>query len=214
MSDDGNMAFCRIALLLLLILVSDVEGQTNGQVQAYRSIDSKTCGQIIDLVFPPMKPISRDVVFTISVRAFPAFDPASQLLITYFTKRPPLVDYAVADKQICEAANHGVGKVDPVAVARGISVRHQVPNVSRARVLEWQQGLFQSLEASLPGFRRETEELERSGTVTVGLDNTSYEIGYAQASFHGGFDLSRQDPAIAEWAKAVSDEVRSYRSGR
>jgi hypothetical protein len=175
-------------------------------------LDSEVYDQALNLLFPPPPAIEKGVIFTMRLRFIPAFEPESQLVVVLFADKPPFVEYLAAEKQLYGTADEmiraGVAP-EPSVIAKKITVVRRTLNIAPSRVLAWQEGMFQSLAATLPALRGETQELYQRGSGTLVLDGTSYDVGYSQgfADFHGRFNQSVSGPAIAKWAESVRAEI-------
>lgn len=204
-----GLALSRFALVTVVLSIPAIDGQP---LISYHPLDSEVYDQALNLIFPPSPAIEKGVVFTITVRFLPAFEPESQLVVILFADKPPSVEYIVAEKQLYRTADEmiraGVGP-EPNAIAKKIAITRRTFNIVPSRILAWQEGMFQSLAATLPSLRRETQELYQRGSGMLVLDGTSYEVGYSQgfADFHGRFDQSAQGPPISKWAESVRAEI-------
>jgi hypothetical protein len=206
----------RLALIASLQYVPAIAAQSPGDEgklsETYRAVDQGAYDQVLNLIFPRAPAVEKDVIFTMTLRFIPAFDPESQVSVTFFAKKAPFVDYTVAKKQVYATANEMIragGKPQPDTIARSIPVRHGVFKIPSSRVLAWQRAMFQNLGATLLPLRRETQDLYRHGTAHLVLDGTIYEVGYAQGSaeFHDRFNQATHGPAIAKWAESVRMEI-------
>jgi hypothetical protein len=196
----------------LVAVVQVIPAMVAQPLVSYHPLDPEVYDQPLNLLFPPAPAIEKGIIFTMTVRFLPAFEPESQLVVILFADKPPSVEYVVAEKQLYGTADEMIRagvEHEPNAIAKKIPITRRTFKTVPSRILAWQAGMFQSLAATLPSLRRDTEELYQRGSEIVVLDATRYDIGYSQgfADFHGKFDQTASGPAIAKWAESVRAEI-------
>jgi hypothetical protein len=118
------------AVLIWLGTVFNAQGQA--PITQFFSLDQEVYDRVLDLIFPAPSQIRKPVIFTMSVRFIPAFDPESQILVTLVQGKPPSVIYAVADRNVFFSAkpvDKPVMSSDEAAItgiARNINVKSKV----------------------------------------------------------------------------------------
>jgi hypothetical protein len=191
----------------------------------YTFLDQEAYDRVLDLIFPAPPEISKDIMFTMSVRFLPSSRPESQILVTLFQGKLPSVTYTVADKLVFASAYRRVEPGDKLRImpsdeaeiariAKGIAVASKVVEIDPERVLGWQQGMFRSLGDSFLSLRRGTEDLYRKGTLNLLLDGPMYEVRYTQryGEFFGRFTQTVEGLAVAKWAELLRSEAESAKA--
>ena len=79
-------------------------------------------------------------------------------------------------------------------MAKLIKARRRSVEVTDSQVRQWHTGFFESFDGSFKAFRKESEELDKAGTIEVVLDGTFYDLWYSQAVSEMSFSL-----AVSKW---------------
>ena len=152
--------------------------------QSYRSLDSENYDKVLNLLFPHPPDISRDVIFSLTVRFLPSFGNESQVTAALLDGNRALVEYAAAKNNIyytCEEILRGGGSAQPDLLASKIAPPiHRSLSVAPQRLIAWQA-----------------------------LDGTICEIWYKQglSEFHWSIAQSATGPATGKWAEDLRREL-------
>jgi len=216
--NGGRRGWTALVIVMIAIIghgssaVCQVAQETANPRTSYHPLDQKTYDQVLDLVFPAMPPVTKDIIFAIRIRYTPSFEPESQVLITFFQDKPSSVDYVEALKSIYWAGDDVARRgdaPDPIAIAKSVSVRRDVREISGDAAIRWQQAMIEKLDGTLLHLPDETEKLYKRETIEITLDGTGYEISYAQRGvyFRSRFEQTPTGSAIAKWAEDLRMEI-------
>lgn len=214
------------ALLVVLIPVFQVTGAYSqsrsslqeGRLKSYKVVSSETYNRVLDILFP------RDdsAIFAIVLRFEPSFQPESQIIIRRGLDKAEVIEYTSLSGNIYKKLNDVIaqgGKEDAVEMAKLIKVRKRSVEVPHAQVKQWHTSFLVSISESLNGFKEKSEEYD-TGTSTIALDGTFYDLWYKQISNEMSFRLYDQavevprleaDFKLVQWMNAVRREVEKLK---
>jgi hypothetical protein len=173
----------------------------------------------LDLVFSPVTQPPRDLVFAITLRFRPAFEPESQVIIRQGRGQTADVEYLAARRKVSTTVDELLRtkpEAQPGELARAVRVQRRIFKLPAARAFALQAGLFASLNETMSALRAAGQTRHRSGVVSVTLDGESYDLWYEQGltKFSGSFSASEADlvtapnaVGIGQWARALHDEM-------
>lgn len=172
----------------------------------------------MDILFPRDGP----AIFAIVLRFEPNFQPESQIIIRRELDKAEVVEYTSLSGNIYGKLNDVIaqgGKEDAVEMAKLIKVRKRSIEVPYAQVKQWHSGFLLSIKESLNGFKERIEEYD-TGTTTIALDGTFYDLWYKQISNEMSFRVYDQavevrrltgDFKLVQWMNAVRREVEKLK---
>jgi len=178
------------------------------------TIDHEEYDQVLDRLFPVVSTRGPDIVFTLSLRITPAFDPESQIDIVLRRGQKSTVQYSRVGQNIFSTCNkllETTGEHQPRALAEKFRVNRKVLNVSPDQILRWQRELFAAVTSSLLPLPRMATEFLASGAAVVALDGDSFELWYAQFPTEFNIRFSESDLAkgasLIKWARSLHNDI-------
>lgn len=197
-----------------------IEGQQpGGPGEVVKEIAADTYQQILDNAFPVRLAVNRSIVFILTVRTVPSFDPESQITIKLLRDRSGSVESLVADRSIRAFADRRFatsGEQRPDVLARGVGVRRATIEISAAQAERWHHDFWEVLKSSLSTLEGHAKELSEKGRRSIVLDGDRYDFWYAQGGTVlqgslGESDLAGQHSGrgidIAAWTKSIAGAV-------
>jgi hypothetical protein len=214
----------KAALMIALTPVFQVTGvysqskpsHQDGGLKSYKLVSPETYDRVLDILFP--RDDSAKYVFVIVLRFKPSFQPESQVVIRRGLDRAEITEYTSLSGNVYSKLNdviaHG-GKEDVVEMAKLIKVRKRLIDIPYAQVKQWHTSFLDSIRESLNSFKEKIEEYD-TGTSTIALDGTFYDLWYKQISDEISFRLydrevndlrSTGDLKIVQWMNTVRRDV-------
>lgn len=219
----------RMSQLLLAILVmahvslvhaQDPSPAQNPNVKSYPVVRQETYTQVLDIVFPRESIDPPVNVFTFVLRMSPYSEPESQITIKRNVEGIEVIEYKAVDKGIYTRINELLAngaREDPKELASAIRVTRRVVRVPPAQVARWYTGFFNSLTRTVNVLRTKGQEFERSGTQTIFLHGTVYNLWYEQGLNEMSFSLYDVDPIhvrsgtefkLVQWIELVRKDIQ------
>jgi hypothetical protein len=187
-----------------------------GSLKSYKAVSTETYNRVLDMLFP--RDDSTKKIFAIVVRFEPSFQPESQITIKKGLDKAEVIEYTSLSGNIYSKLNsviaHG-GKEDVVEMAKLIKVRRRAIEVPYAQIKQWHANFLVSIGGSLDAFNEKIEDYD-TGTSTITLDGTFYNLWYKQISNEISFRLydeevddshSTGDLKLVQWMNTVRREV-------
>jgi hypothetical protein len=215
-----------VTLIIALTLVSQVTGAysqskpspQDGLLKSYKVVSQETYNRVLDILFP-----QGDLgVVTIVLRFEPSFQPESQIIIRKDLDKAEVIEYTSLSGNIYSKLNdvmaHG-GKEDAVEMAKLIKVRRRSVEVPYAQIKQWHTGLLASIRESLNVFKEKLDEYD-TGTSTIALDGTFYDLWYEQVGDKFSFKLYDEEIndlrstgkfKLVQWMNTVRRDVRKLK---
>lgn len=216
------------ALLILLLQVNSVHAQGNLSPQvstpkSYPVVSQETYSRVLDILFPRGAPTPSNTVWVVILRFLPSFKSESQVVIRRDVDKFQVIEYASPDGNIYGRLNevlaHG-GKEDAVEMAKMIRVNRRVVSVSPAQVKRWHTTLFDSIPGASKTLREVGEEFDKTGSESLVLDGSVYELWYEQGlnkMTYSLYDVEVDKPGsdgefrLVQWMNSVRREVGRVR---
>ena len=177
-------------------------------------MDHEEYSQILDRLFPVVSDRAASLVFTLSLRIIPAFDPESQIDIVLRRGQESTVQYSRVDQNVYSACNkllESTGEHQPRDLAEKIPVNRKILNVSPAQILQWQRGLFVAVTSSLSPLPATAKEFLASGSRTMTLDGDTYHLWFAQLPTEFNIRFSEPDvgkgASLIRWARSLHNDI-------
>lgn len=214
-----------VMVLILVIQAITVAPQTGSTLQdsalkSDKMIRQETYHRVLDIVFPRDEPAGN---YYLVLRFRPSSRPTSQIVIKRGRDKVEVIEYTSLSGNIYSKLNELMSqgsKEDPVEMAKLIKARRRAIQVPYAQIKQWHAGFLESLGQSLIAFRKQSEEFDKAGTISVVLDGTFYDLWYSQGvndmslSFYDE-EVSDQQPNGAlktvQWMNAVRLDVAKRR---
>ena len=211
------------AALSLALQVSIVNGQRNSSQEqpqkTYPVISRETYERVLDTVFPRHDPDTSKTIFEFVLRFRPSFHATSQIVIRKRVDKIEGVEYTSPDGNIFdklnEILNHG-GKEDPVAMAKSIRVKRREITLPDTQLKRWYNGFFDNLAITEKALKQRGEEADKTRTLTLVLDGTTYEFWYRENLNDMSlslYDVEIETPGsdgelkLAQWMNSIRREV-------
>jgi hypothetical protein len=193
-------------------------------------VSSEAYDRVLDSVFPRDYTHSPKLDYVLILRFEPSFHAESQVVIQ--TLDGGKVDawlYTSTSGGIWQTCNDYIertGREDAAEIARSIHSQKDSIVVSKTKAREWHASLFSSLSQSVDELKKASEEREKTGSMTIVLDGTRYELSYVQGmvELHWEFwDVEIVEPrstsvsALARWMNGIRkyavDQIGSKHPG-
>jgi hypothetical protein len=210
-------------VLILALQVSSVSGQSNSSQdqpqRTYPVVSWETYDRVLDIVFPRADPDTSKTIFEFVLRFRPSFHATSQIVIRKRVDKIEVVEYTTPDGNIFDKLNEILdrgGKEDAVAMAKSIRVKRREISVPSTQVKQWYATFFDSLVVTTKTVRERGERSDKTRSVTLVLDGTTYDLWYKQSLDTISlslYDVEVDTPAsdgelkLVQWMNAVRREV-------
>jgi hypothetical protein len=168
--------------------------------------------EVLNRLFPIPADHGRDIVFKLTLRSTPAFDPESQIDIVLRREQGPTVQYSFVTQNVDSTCNKLLetrGAQSPDALASKIPVTRKSLDVNPALVLHWHEGFVAGVASSLPSLSARAQGFFTNGVTVVMLDGTSFDLSYAQGltTLNISFDEGLKTGSLLTWVRGVRREV-------
>lgn len=141
--------------------------------------------QILNAVFSHEEPTARDLKYSITLRFMTSRHAESEIVInTLRSGMPQATLYTVPGPSVWDVANDYVqkhGHVDVQAVAGLVRANKKTIQVSPDEISVWYSNMLKSVDESGEQLRQDLDTFNKTGSVTVVLDGTTYELQFQQS---------------------------------
>jgi hypothetical protein len=183
--------------------------------------------QVLDRIFPqPSAGLKDRATIRFALRFHPGLDPAngaeSQILVTlpyenvltepvgHIRPGETYVEYSWTERRVSTLVEEMLGvnlntRSDEVARAATVLRKHLWLPGNQA--LRWQKDLLQAISSSVTSLPATTKKIYETGTSTVFLDNSTYDLWYDGGDFQ--IQISSLDPRspLAKWEEKFRLEI-------
>jgi hypothetical protein len=212
-----------LAALILTLQASTVRGQSastpDEPQRFYPVVSRETYNRVLDMVFPRDDPDTSKTIFEFILRFRPSFHSTSQVLIRKRVDRIEVVEYTSPDGNIFDKLNDMLDrgrKEDAVALAKSIRVKRREINVTDTQIKRWYATFFDGLAATEKTLNERGEQSDKTRTLKVILDGTTYDVWYKQSLNELSLSLydvevetsaSDGELKLVQWMNSIRREV-------
>lgn len=205
--------------LALVVNVSAVVAEMqDSPVRVRRVVSAATYSRVLDIVFPRQEPKPSSTLFSIVLRFRPDNQPESQIIIRRRADGAQAIESIVANGNAFAKLNEYLEtrQEDVIEMAKVINVRSRQLQISEPQVRQWTNAFFETLTNSNKSLIQQAREDEKTGSLSIFLHGTTYELWYE----HGlnsmsmnlyDFDVndSRSSPmfALTRWMNSLKAEL-------
>lgn len=202
---------CKILLVGCLLCLQSAHVESNGTTandggsQDNKVISQETYNQVLDIVFPRNGPRGD---YGVVLRFKPSSGAESQIVINRGLEKTEVVEYVSASGNIYSKLNAlklKNGNENVEELARSIEVRKRSISASPGQVKQWHADFVESLRESLLAFQKRSEAFAKTGSISVALDGTFYDVWYGQGI--NEMSLSLYDEEVSD--QKVTGELKT-----
>jgi hypothetical protein len=213
--------------LMLALQVSTVTGQSNSSQEnpqkPYPVVSWETYNRVLEIVFPRDDPDTSKTIFEFVLRFEPSFHATLQIVIRKRGDRIEVTEYTSPDGNIFDKLNEMLdrgSKEDAVAMAKSIRVKRREISVPDTEIKRWYKGFFDNLAMTEKTLKQRGEESDKTRSVTLVLDGTTYDVWYKESLDKVSlslYDVEVDTPGsdgelkLVQWMNAIRREVAKSR---
>ena len=177
-----------------------------------------TYDQALNRVFPTpqQSDFQRGKILSFWLRFQPGLDPDlgtdSQIKVTLVWGTGAVVEYSSTAQRV-DTVLHNLSEKNPKAqldeVLSKLAITRKTLKATPSQVLGWQRGLLRALSQVFSTLPAETKTVYASGTATITVDASSYDVWYSegQMEFHYADSRSSDQSPFVKWADGFRAEI-------
>lgn len=202
----------RIAIFFPLHLTALVAQNKSEPPPPAPTLTTQEYTEILNRLFPTSQDNGPDVVFALSLRVIPAFDPESQIDLVLHREQNSTVQYSRADRNVYYGGSKLLqtpGEHSIESLAQSVKVTRRSLNVNPKQILQWQRDLFTALALTQAKFPKKAADYFATGSTTLVMDGVMYELHYKQSMTT--LDIKFMDEPVKrdllKWATKLHEDV-------
>jgi hypothetical protein len=212
-----------LGAILLMVQISVINTQSGvasqgTSVKTHPIIESDTYDRVLDILFPHQDPVSGPTLWKMVLRFKPSSKPEVQIVIRQSGNKKPgfeVIEYKSPEGSIYNQLNRAVArgeKADAVQLAKSIKIAQRKIPITRAQARQWYETFFTSYISTTRKLKAELKNLETTGSESIAIHGTFYEIWHQQGMQQTtltlyDFDLADQRPSgeykLVQWMNSV-----------